>query len=592
MMGAAVALLAVLLAAVPGGDGGRFLPVSEVRPGMTGIGYTVVQGTAVDTFSVTVLGVLPASRPGGDLILARLAGLDLEHTGIVAGMSGSPVFVDGRLLGAVASGWSFAKDPIAGITPIGEMLSVGDRPGGGGGGEPRAAGLDPATWEALLHARGEEALDLLFPEPKAATGTGGPLPLPVAVAGLADDEGWLDRFLRGHALFPVQGAVGGGDAEASAAPLVPGSAVAIEVVRGDARMAAVGTVTWVDGDRVYALGHPFLGLGGVRFPMSTARILTILPSAISSFKLGVAEAPVGAVTRDYRAAVMGRLGDTVDLVPMTVHLDLPGVAETLSYEMVEAPTLTPSLVAILSLNSMQSFTATTSPSTLRLALRVTLADGRTVHHETLVAGFNPPMDLAGEVARVIGVLLGNPLEEVSLDEVDLSVSLAGGIQAAFLDRVEVPPGPHRPGDTLPVTVRYRDYRGEAWTTRESLALPRDLAAGEYEVSVCDGGGEARAEQERAPGTYQPRDLDRLLRQLEEEPPRDALVLRLLGPGANPVVGDRELSGLPAPWQAVLGTPLTSGRASVAGTTLLARSERRLDKMLFGCGSVSVTVETP
>ena len=293
-------------------------PVSSVHAGQQALVRTVFVGDSIETFTAEIVGVLPGGRAEGDMILARATDPRVILTGVAQGMSGSPVYVDGRLIGALSSGWAFSKEPIFGITPIGEMLAVLDQPDADTYESVGPTGIDPQARTTFRGLSWEDSPDGPAP-PRAESRPG--LALPLAVSGLAPaaQDRVRDLFAPlGFAVVP-----GGRQREASrrpTAPLQPGSAVAVDVLRGDLNFSAIGTVTYVDGDRVLLFGHPFFQSGGIRLPLSTASITTILGSLYTSFKLGVPGTPIGTATQDRRTAVAGRLGATPALMPIRVEV--------------------------------------------------------------------------------------------------------------------------------------------------------------------------------------------------------------------------------------------------------------------------------
>lgn len=595
-LAAALPLVASLAAAAPppGWQAATMMPLAEVSPGMRGVGRTVFRGTSIDTFGVEVLGVLDTGLPRNHMILARVSGQGLERAGIVAGMSGSPVFVEGRLIGALAFGWPFSTEPIAGITPIEEMLDLGSRSAGDLGAAPRAHGLPPGTWNALWNTPADGALDLLIGRPDPGAEPMSPLQVPVAVSGFSGGGADLaERFLATRGFLPVQGG-GGGDPAPGTGPvhLEPGSAVGVELIRGDASMAAIGTVTWVEGDRVLAFGHPMLSLGPTAYPMTEARILAVMPRLSTSFKLGVAGRTVGAITRDYATGVMGALGDAPHMIPIHLDLDFPERPETLDFQILDGEGLTPALVGVVATNCMQTLGRAQGAFTLRMRARVVLDSGRVVEISRVAAGFSPPTALAGDLARITGLLAGNPFQPVRLESIAVAVTVQDSIQAAFLDRVSVPPGPVHPGDAVAVTARLRDYRGETRAMEIPFALPADLVPGTYQLLACDSGQAARLDQERAPARYAPTSLDQVITLLEGEVPADHLVLRLVSAEPTPVVTGRELPRLPGSLRAVVLSPSASGAGGEAGATVVAERTVAANRILIGCQAVPLTVEEP
>jgi hypothetical protein len=566
------------------------MDASELRPGMKGIGRSVFLGTEIREFGVEILGVLPTADPRTRMILARLSGEGLEASGVIAGMSGSPITVDGKLIGALAFGWPYSVEPITGITPIADMLALGDR-GAADAEEAPSDRLSPALWQALWQADGREALALLSGSPDA-TDTGLPaLRVPVAMSGLGGAaRGEAARILEGQGLLLEEGAALGYDPSLAAGPLEPGSAVAVELVRGDAQIAAIGTVTWTDGNRVLAFGHPMMNRGAASYPMSAAGIVTVMPRLTSSFKMGVVGAPVGAVTRDYSKGIMGTVGTIPRMIPMSVDLRFGDRDERLRFEILEAQGLTPALAGVVVSNAVETLGREAGASTVTVTTRVALEDGRSIETRQVDASFSPSMSLAGDVARLVALVHGNPFEAVAVRDIAVTATVDDTLHAAFLESLTLGVGPYRPGSTLSVDAELRDYRGRRWTHRMTLALPAGLAPGTYTLLACDGEQDGAAEVVRVPGHYDPQDLDQMLALLADETSRDTLVLRLMGAGGDPIVSGRELPALPPSMRRALVSPLAGGRVTQSGASVEHVQRERMGRMVIGCQGVPLTVE--
>ncbi len=472
-------------AAEPTWDPSRFMSLDEVEPGMRGVGHTVLRGTQLEEFEVEILGVLETSLPGGGMILARLSGAGLEETGVIRGMSGSPVYIDGRLLGAIAFSWPFATEPIGGITPNGAMLGLESRIESAAL-EPRG-GLPFELWESLWFSEDAEALGVLAGARSRAGSGVTPIQTPVSMGGFepntfAEAAGLLEDF----GFAAVQGGAVGSSSDTSEMGLFPGGPVAVQLVSGDASMAAIGTVTLVEGDRVFAFGHRMMNLGAAAYPMTEASILAVMPSSNASFKIGVPGRTLGAVTGDFNSGILGKLGESPRVIPVEIVLNHLERREELRFEILDARGLTPVLAATVAMNSMESLGRTSGPSTIRTTTEIKLADGRSVSAPSVQAGFSPPIAVAGSVARLVGLLYGNPFEPVNLAGITIEISLGDAIEAAFLEDVSIPSGTHHPGDRLPVTLGLRDFRGVTWKHELDLELPGDLPPGTYRLMACDG----------------------------------------------------------------------------------------------------------
>jgi len=575
-----------------GWDPSRFMSVRDIRPGMKAVGRSVFQGTKVEEFQVEILGVVDTPSPRGTMIMGELSGHDLEKLGVVAGMSGSPIFVDGKLIGALAFGWSFSSRPVAGITPIEEMLRLEARPAASSTlAEAKSGGLPLEEWQSLMLASGEGAMAVLSKGIAPAAGASAPWSIPLSMSGFPQGaSSVLSGFLEPQGFVPVEASAPASAAATADTALVPGSAVAVELVRGDAQLAAIGTLTWRDGKRVWAFGHPMLNLGATAYPLATASIVTVMPRLSSSFKMGGAGAPLGAITRDYSAGVMGELGESPKLIPMELTLSYDGKVQHLHYEVLDAESWTPLLVGFVASSTVESLGRASGAATLRVRTDVTLAGGENVASGSTLAGFTPPAALAGEVARVVGLVHGNPFEPVRIKTIDVSVDLDDTIDAAFLEGVSVPPQSLHAGDALPVRLDMRGYRGSAWSKDIAFRIPDGLPAGDYKLLVSDGSQAAKLEADRAPDRMTPRSLKQLSEVLADTPASDAVVVRLLDATSNPVISGDELPRLPGSLRTVVQSPLAAGKVDQTQGTILAETRVPLGRVMFGSYVVPLKLE--
>jgi hypothetical protein len=314
-----------------------FFPLEDLKPGMKGIARTVFAGSEPQEFGVEILGVLPGfPAPRQSAIIARLSGANAEKTGVFAGMSGSPVYIDGRIIGALAFSFPFSKEPICGITPIKQMINIFEkglteknRPS-----QPHAisfAQLAGTDWRPNLPAPSIASTTLIAP-----VSSGSPLiPLlgqqmvpiatPVVFNGISQEA--LSQFapqLIANGLLPVSGAGGSaaitGLAKANEKTLTPGASISVQLIRGDYSIAASGTVTYRDGDHIYAFGHSFLSLGVADMPMTESSVVTVIPSVNNSFKLAIPGQMVGSISQDRASGIFGKLGQALNMIPVKINL--------------------------------------------------------------------------------------------------------------------------------------------------------------------------------------------------------------------------------------------------------------------------------
>jgi hypothetical protein len=350
-----------LAAALSAQTASTFFPLKDVRAGMRGVGRSVFAGNRIDEFQVEILGVLDNFGPKESLILARLSGGPLEHTGVMQGMSGSPVYIDGKLAGAVAMAFPFSKDPIAGIRPIEEMVRINAI--------PTAA----ATRRPLL-ALADRDLTRILPRPEPVRDGDArmvDIATPLSFGGFT--RATLDAFspqLRPLGLEPRQSVTAGGRIEpamGNPADLKPGSMISVQLVSGDFSVAADGTVTHIDGNRIYAFGHRFLDVGATALPFARSEVVALIPNINTGFKLSTAREWMGAIYQDRNTAISGELGKRVPLVPVTIDVARDGKpVQNYQIQMVNDPLLSPLLIQMAVYSTIDATERTVGASTLRL----------------------------------------------------------------------------------------------------------------------------------------------------------------------------------------------------------------------------------
>ena len=546
----------------------EFFPQEEVRPGLSGIGTSVFRGTAIDTFHVEIIGLeRNRLRPGKNLIIARLSGAGLEETGVIRGMSGSPVYIDGRLLGAVSYGWAFSKEPICGITPIADMLAVMERSL-----EPGEENGNPGT------LRGPERR-----ERQAHQGPLEPLATPLSLSGFSPAAARiLDEFMAEHGFTIASGpAAGEQSGPADAAPMQPGAAMGVPFVSGDFSAVAIGTLTHRDGDRLVGLGHPLLELGAVDLPLSGALIHAVMPSRFASFKLGAAGKVIGAVRQDRWAGVAGVAGARASVLPLALELSGTTERERYSFELLRHDLLTPLLAQVVILSALEPAASLTGESSLIADATLYLENGARVERSDLYAGRAAVFDAARELAEPLRLTLGGPFERIGVDSLDLAVEVAEGSRHAEIAEARLAAGAASPGDAVSVRVLLRPHRKPEEEQVVEVHIPRTAVSGPVQVRVGSGRSARAWEMARLPDGFRPRNNEQLIRMLNRSARRDDLVIELFRPEAAMSVDGRELPGLPPSAYAVLSADAGSGRVAPVSGRVVARSQVRTRYALAG-----------
>lgn len=602
------ALLALLAASPLVSAADDVMPLSAVRPGLEGVGRTVFEGARVDEFGVRILGVLDnALGPKQSLILARLQGGPLEKTGVIAGMSGSPVFVDGKLVGAIAYAFPFGKEPIAGITPIGEMLDAARNTA------PRAASARfrfpsaTRTAEAPLdRAAVAAALRRPLPSVDARGFRGEPLPsdlsgatlrplaLPLSFSGFEPETfEWARALFSSMGFAPVIG--GGSTSTERVGPLpdlTPGAALGVSLIEGDLDLSITGTITRIEDGRVYAFGHPFYNLGPTQFPLKKAWVYSVFPSLQVSWKIAAALDVVGTMDQDRSAAITGRLGASPRMIPVEIRLRSPGAGErTFRFRVVDDELFTPLLAYVSVLSVLQGQERAFGASTLAVDARLALAGGRAVQVEDVFATEQPAQQAAAVLAGPLALLVGNDFEKVKIERLDVKVDAVETLRRATIERAWVTGRqPLRPGTSTTVRVQLRTYRGETLNETLPLALPRSTPEGTCRLLVSDAATMDALEQREMRQPFVPRDIGQLLHALNTLRAGNRLYARLTCPGRGAIVGGEYLPALPGSVLSVLSSPDQGTSVVPLPATVVWSFDQSLDHAVSGSRQSSISVE--
>lgn len=598
----AVACLALGVLGTPLVARDTIMPVSEVRPGMVGIGRTVFRGAAVEDFTVRIIGTLKSVvAPQRDLILAKLEGGPLADTGVIAGMSGSPVYIDGKLIGAVSYQLGqFPKEPIAGITPIGEMTDATAlvtaralRPAAISLTHAVPASDLLALWRSDLgpsRSFGAAAADVIaslmgadLPRPVATDLR--PIAVPLVVGGF--DPGMLDRLvpsLTGSAFVATQAPQAPAVASVPLLRLAAGDAIGIALMAGDFSMGATGTVTQVDGDRVYAFGHPLYNLGPTQFPMTRADVIAVLPSLATSSKLASLGAVVGTMSQDRATAIAGRLGAAPVLVPVTVTLT-SGRAPTrrFSFAVVNDQLFTPLLTYLAVANVLTSYQRQTGAATYIVRGDARIAGQPPIRFDDVFVGDQGPANASAYVAGPLTALYRNATEKFTIDGITLAIDAAEETRTAEIERVWLDDLTVRAGRPATVHVQLRTFRGEAQLLTQTVDIPAN-ASGTLQLLVTDG---TRLGLQEATRHGDLQSVSQIVRAANRARRDHRVYVRLSTSAPGAVIDGEPLPGLPASVAAVIDADRPTGGGTVL--RLVTRGEWELPVPFAVSGSRQLTL---
>ncbi len=447
-----------------------FMGIDEVRPGMRGVGKTVVAGTTIEPFDVEIIDVM--RQPGGnDLILVRTSGSVIERSGGIAqGMSGSPVFVDGRLVGAIAYGWKLSDSRVGMLTPIENMLKLGAAPAS----EPVAA----PTGEAAT----------LFPK-----GT------PLMASGFTERGlNKLRTSLVAYGLEPM--AVGAAPQALAGTELEPGAALSAELIRGDVSLGALGTVTWVDENRIWAFGHPFLRRGASDYFLSNAWIYATIPSISSPFKVGAPGELMGRITDDRQAGLAGETKHYPKIIPLLVKVkDLDrGQTQEAAIQVVQDQQLGAMLTETAVFNVIDRVVDRVGPGTASIKFHVSAVgtpdDQQIARTNMYYNEANIASAITEELNEAVHMLLTNRFQLVTVMDVGVEIEVGGARKTGTIVSARALEKQARPGETVQLEVAFDTWRGGKETRQAAFTIPKDQAAGELRLVVRGGAGTAWLQQ--------------------------------------------------------------------------------------------------
>jgi hypothetical protein len=577
--------------------------VDEVRAGMKGHGKTVMKGAKIETFDAEVLGVLKNTSPGRDLVLCRLAGLNLEKTGVIAGMSGSPIYLEGKLLGAVAYAWAYGKEPIAGITPFCQMhdyVEAYERRDLADDAKARQVGLatplrlggrdyDTVTVSGSFEEPGPAAADALWMVP---------LKTPLAATGITPHSLALlrERF-RGVGMVPMQGGGVGGKMAEEAGDVViqPGAALSVALITGDFDLSGIGTVTHVEGKRVYGWGHPFFGVGACAFPLMTGYVHAIYPRQSLSFKMGSPLKTVGVINADVSTCIAGWLDHQPDMLPvrMTVKREPGCPAKTFNVRVVRQRAMMATLLYTALTNSVDMEGELPEELTAELRARIEV-EGRpaVVIHDTFsgssYSGGRAPQALYNQIAGVVNLLTFNTYRPVRIGRIDCTTHIKSGRRTADIEAVELDAETYAPGETLKATVFVRPHKGLQQRLPVTLRLPADLPEGEYTATVCDDLANARQELRANPNLSNPQSLEQVFQALDVQTSvkRTSLVVRVPHVAVGVALNGKSLPSLPPSMVQILANSRRTGAQTMTGALV---SRQTTDWVVQGSESVRFRV---
>lgn len=575
----------------------EIMPLSDVKPGMAGKGRTVFSGTEREEFEVEILGVVENVQPKRNIILARLRGRNLENTGVISGMSGSPVYIGGRLVGAIAYAFAYAKEAITGITPIEEMLSLGQFPA-----PQRSAAAGMLSVKTALST--DDLLELFQKDSSQSLSfrVSGqvitPLPIPLYFSGFSP---WVfekaKNFFSPLGFQPLLGGLGGqlkpGE-RVNVESLREGDAVGVQLISGDLDLSAVGTVTYVSGSQVLAFGHPFYNLGSVDYAMTRANVIAILPSLQSSSKLAATGPTIGRISQDRTAGVLGELGKLPRLIPVNIKLMTgPTTASEFKLKLVSDKLLTPALINLAISSLVTGEQRSYGNLSLDFDGTVFLDQGVSIRLEDLFSGNydNAATSLSNLVAAVVYYLINNEFREAGLYRIDLNVRAIEEVRFCSLEKVLLDKYEVVPGESIQIKVYYRTFREESQIEEVTLLAPPLPAGTEFQIIVGDVATMQQVERSQYRiQDFMPRSFSQLVRILSNLRKNNRIYFKVVAPKPGIFLRGEEMPNLPPTLKNMFTSPRVSSSPVDLSRSTLSEYQLQIPYVFRGGTVIPVKIK--
>ena len=567
-----------------------FFPLSDVHRGLKATAWTVFEGATPEPMDVEILGILRGARgPGQDMILARLNGTKPEYTGVVEGMSGSPVYVGNKLLGSLSYRiGQFSKDPIAGITPIEQMLGLRDLPDGNAQPAPQATPVASAT------------------APKAPADTSGmnfqAMDTPLVMSGFAPDaiKLWQDKMAGTSLAMVAAGGMGSGSSapdssmsSTAAATLKPGSAISAQLVRGDMEMAATCTITYIDPKQLLACGHPVLQAGPVSLPMTTTDVVATLSSPLNSFKIINTGQTVGAFTEDRESGIRGMMGEAAHMIPMHIAISGPDGPRKVNVEVLDLPSLTTQAVLVVLYNSLLQANESTAETSYHITGSIDLDNypPAPLNLWATAGGAMPaPMQAALLTGEHFTELYSNVARRSAIKSIDLNVQvIPRRLEVELVSARLVSSDMVHAGDTIEVEATVRPWQLPERNVRIPIRLPSRLDAGNVRVLVSDGATLDRTLNQPIPQVHSA-NLEAVLAEQSQSHNADRIYVSLLAPEAQATMEGNSLTTLPLSMANALETSRSAHDVSLNGESAELAGDAPAGGVLSGFQILTVHIQ--
>ncbi|MBN1350071.1 hypothetical protein JXJ21_11720 [candidate division KSB1 bacterium] len=588
-------LFFILAHTIAHGESPAIMPLSEIKPGMKGICKTIFEGPKIEEFNVEVIELMRNIVPHSDVLLVRLSGPNVDKTGVVSGMSGSPVYIDGKLAGALCYRFGvFQKEPLGGVMPIEQMLDLIDKEKYY---EHERLAVKSAPnfplQAALLHEeRGSETALINWTLQNVSAPVYNPQLSPIKIPLMF--SGFHPRIVENHkSLFErygfqvITGSSSTGIPEERAAPMLqPGSAISGVLVDGDLSVTATGTVTYRNGNEILAFGHPFLGYGPINLPMAHSKILTTMSSLYYSYKMAEVTEILGVFHQDRHPGVMGIIGEKADMFPVTVNYQSPfGAAQTFSFTVAKdrsVHSFTPILLWMGLLSVMESARMSQSDYHTYLTGEIGIKDHDAIKFDDFYGGGFNEDDISQSTLNVVlkaAAVLLNQFKTPDIQYITLNYDCKPGKKAAEITHVWYDQSNVKPGDIVNLLIFVQPHQCEPVKISHKFRIPDKIETGRFSLFVGSRDYVDRLEQRLAPGRFNPQNLDQLIELLNQKRKNNSLIIQLRQVAPGTILKGQEFTSLPPSILMIMDSKKTSDKMNVLRDQLVEEVSLPMEWML-------------
>lgn len=514
---------------------------SKLKPGMEGEGRTIFKGTNIETFEFRILGFLDNFSPGKNLIIAELKSPELNEIGVIAGMSGSPVYIDGKIIGAVSYGFSFSKKPIAGITPIEDILKVSDY-------SSPSYSIDISDIKIEFDKKNISRIaervknEILGRINASSMNDVSPIKLISTSKGINHSiQSYLKPLISPAPRIKVEKEFA--KSKKKNFDIKAADAVSIPLVRGDFEYSSSGTVTYVTGNKIYMFGHPFFNLGKVSFPIHRAEVISVVPSYQESFKLSSTKNMIGTMTQDRFSAVSGELGKTPYMIPMQIFFKNRN--KKFKLEIVDHPLLTPALIQTSIANVFLTEIQQYGFNSIKIDGKVFIENEKNIIINDLFSGGNSYNEFADLMLAINFFLMNNKEKEIRIQKIDFNVEVSESVKRATIENVLINNKEFRPGELIDINILIRNERGKLTTEKIKIKAPNLKKGSSFQLLVSDKKGISKFEAKNIKSSFFPSTLSSLIRAINNIRKNNRIYIKLVSPEKGLFVKGHEYSSLPS-----------------------------------------------